>query len=90
MLEAERWCSIPAAAAGSLEVDFLSSEPGLKDDFSGLGLRLRLVSECRLEGDRERRSKREDRLTSGSVWSNLDRFELLLSSSAIFGCSEIF
>jgi len=34
-------------------------------------------------GDRERRSKREERLTSGSVWSKRDRLELLRSSSAM-------
>jgi len=44
---------------------------------------LRLVSGSLLVGDRERRSKREERLTSDSVWSKRDRLELLRSSSAI-------
>ena len=51
--------------------------------FGAKGLRLRRVSEVLLVGDRERRSKREVRFTSGSVWSNLERFETFRSSSAI-------
>ena len=50
---------LPAAAAGSWLEVFLPSETGLWDELTGTGLRLRL-------GERERRSKREGRLTSGS------------------------
>lgn len=80
-----RWSSLPAAAAGSSGVlgVFLSSAPGLKGVFGAKGLRLRCVSEVLLVGERERLSKREERFTSGSVWSNLERFETLRSSSAI-------
>lgn len=73
---------LPAAAAGSVGV-FLSSDPGLKGVFWPKGLRLRLASEVLVDGDLERRSKREERLGSGSVWSNRERLELLRSSSAI-------
>lgn len=55
-----------------------------------MGLRLRLASGCLVAGDLERLSNR-DRFTSGSVWSNLERFELLGSVSAILGvyCSLV-
>ena len=74
--------NLPAAAAGS---EGLLTPPaaGLKGVFEARGLRLRLASEVFAEGDLDLRSKRE-RLTSGSVWSNRERFELLRSSSAIF------
>ena len=74
--------SLPAAAAGSRGV-FLLSDPGLKGVFGAKGLRLRCVSDVLLVGERERLSKREIRFTSGSVWSNLERFEVFRSSSAI-------
>lgn len=73
--------SIPAAAAGSLD-GFLSPDPGLNGVFTAMGLRLRLASGCLVAGDLERLSNR-DRFTSGSVWSNLERFELLGSVSAM-------
>lgn len=57
---------LPAAAAGSIAELFFSSE-GLNEEFRATGLRLRLDSVCLLVGERERRSKRDERLTSGSV-----------------------
>lgn len=77
---------IPAAAAGSVAKAFgplLSAVPGLRDLLAANGLLLLCVSDSRLEGERDRRSNREDRFGSGSVWSNRERFELLRSSSAI-------
>ena len=71
------------AAAGSRGV-FLSSDPGLNGAFGSKGLRLRCGSDFLVVGERERLSKREIRLTSGSVWSNLDRFDTFRSSSVIF------
>ena len=83
--------TLPAAAAGSRGV-FLSSAPGLKGVFGAKGLRLRCVSEALLVGERERRSlsKREMRFTSGSVWSNLERFETFRSSSAMLSSYILF
>lgn len=52
------------------------------------GLLLLRVSDWRLEGDRDRRSNREERFGSGSVWSNRERFEPLRSSSAILKRAE--
>ena len=75
--------NIPAAAAGSAPVDFLGSELGVSELPLAAGLRLRFGSLCRVEGERDRRSKREVRFGSGSVWSKRERFELLRSSSAI-------
>ena len=57
----------PAAAAGSEPDFFPSSDPGLKGASLGRGLLLRLDSECRLLGERDRRSKRDERFASGSV-----------------------
>ena len=74
--------SLPAAAAGSGGA-FLLSDPGLNGVFGVKGLRLRCVSDVLLVGERERLSKREIRFTSGSVWSNLERFDVFRSSSAI-------
>ena len=73
---------LPAAAAGSRGVLF-PSDPGLNGVLWPRGLRLRLTSADLLEGDLERRSKRELRFGSGSVWSKRERFALLFSSSAI-------
>ena len=64
----------PAAAAGSPTV-------GLRESLLN-GLRLRLVSACRDEGDLERLSNRDGLRGSGSVWSKRDRLERR-SSSAI-------
>ena len=75
--------SLPAAAAGSRPGVLLSSRPGLKDELLAKGLRLLLTSGCLPEGERERRSKREERLTSGSVWSKRDRLDVRRSSSAM-------
>lgn len=76
--------AIPAAAAGSTEPDFLeSSAPGLKGSRLR-GLRVRVDSGCREEGDRERRSNREARRGSGSVWSKRERLARR-SSSAMIG-----
>jgi hypothetical protein len=50
------------------------------------GLRLLRDSECLVEGDRERRSKREGLRGSGSVWSKRDR--LRGASSDIFAEAE--
>lgn len=58
---------IPAAAAGSAPPDFFAgSALGLRGSRLR-GLRVRVASDCRDEGDRERRSKREARRGSGSV-----------------------
>ena len=73
-------CHLPAAAAGS---DLTPESVVLKDDFVSRGLRLRRASGCFETGDLDLLSNREVRLGSGSVWSNLDRFEPRLSSSAI-------
>lgn len=56
--------NVPAAAAGS--VFFAGSALGLRGSRLR-GLRARVDSDCRDEGDRERRSKRDGRRTSGSV-----------------------
>ena len=77
-----RECCVPAAVAGSDGL-LAPSVAGLETLEAVKGLLLRRASDCLLVGDRERRSKREDRLTSGSVWSKRDRFELLRSSSAM-------
>ena len=70
----------PAADAASGR----APEPGLKGDLVDIGLRLRAgKSVFFVFGERERRSNLEALFGSGSVWSNLDRFELRLSSSAI-------
>lgn len=74
----------PAAAAGSSAGFFFSSGVGLRGCLPS-GLLLRLDSDFLADGDRERRSKRDERLTSGSVWSNRDRLALRRSSSAIVG-----
>lgn len=61
-----RAAAAAAAAAGSAGL-LAPSVAGL-DTFADFeGLLLRRVSECLLTGDRERLSKREDRLISGSV-----------------------
>lgn len=60
----------PAAAAGSVAKALgalFSGAPGLKDLLGASGLLLLCVSDSRLEGDRDRRSKREERFGSGSV-----------------------
>lgn len=57
---------IPAAAAGSTAGFLFSSVAGLWEPLLR-GLRLRLASDFLAEGDRERRSKRDDLLPSGSV-----------------------
>ena len=75
-------CS-PAAAAGSRAAFFFSSVPGLRTRSLAMGLRLRRVSELLPVGERERLSNREERLTSGSVWSKRERFAVLRSSSAM-------
>src|SRR5438034_4558945 len=63
----------PAAAAGSGAAGFLlSSMPGLCGSRLN-GLRSRADSECRVEGERERRSNLDGRRVSDSVWSNRDR-----------------
>lgn len=63
---------LPAAAAGSAEPDFLAeSVAGLPGSRLN-GLRVR-VSDRRDGGDRERRSKRDGRRGSGSVWSKRER-----------------
>lgn len=59
--------NLPAAAAGSWLDVFFASAPRVRDESRGTGLRLRLESVFLLKGERERRSNREDRLTSGSV-----------------------
>lgn len=74
---------VPAAAAGST-AGLLFSSLVVEVDFGAKGLRLL----CRayaflLTGERESRSKRDERLTSDSVWSNLERLEVRRSSSAI-------
>lgn len=77
---------IPAAAAGSVAKalgPLFSVIPGLKDLLGASGLLLLRVSDPRLEGDRDRRSSREDRFGSGSIWSKRDRFAVLRPSSAI-------
>jgi hypothetical protein len=66
-IQAQRHNDSPAAAAGSRDAFFPSPAPGVDWESLGRGLRLRLVSECRLAGERERRSNRDDRFTSGSV-----------------------
>jgi hypothetical protein len=80
----------PAAAAGSAGVFLADSATGLPEALP-TGLLLRLESECLAGGgERDRRSKREERFGSGSVWSNLERFAVLLSVSSIlsFGISS--
>lgn len=42
---------------------------------------MRADSDCRDEGDRERRSKRDGRRGSGSVWSKRERLARRLSSA---------
>ena len=82
--------NLPAAAAGSPPGAFLfSSDLGLKADSLATGLRLRLDSECRLDGERDRRSKREDRLTSGSVWSKRERLVVRRSSSVMVNVENV-
>ena len=81
VLTVEASSSAPAAEAGS-EGIFRSPVPRLKGVFEVRGLLLRFLSEVLLDGDRERRSNLE-RLTSGSVWSNRERFEIFRSVSAI-------
>ena len=76
----------PAAAAGSAGGFLPESTAGLPEPLS-MGLLLRLESECLTGGgDRDRRSKREVLLGSGSVWSNRDRFAVLLSLSSMIKC----
>ena len=60
----------PAAAAGSVAKAFGPAvwvAPGLSDLLGANGLLLLRVSDPRLDGDRDRRSNREDRFGSGSV-----------------------
>lgn len=66
--------SLPAAAAGST-AGLLCSSLVVEVDFGAIGLRL-LCRVCLLTGERESRSKRDERLTSDSVWSNLERLEV--------------
>lgn len=73
--------TLPAAAAGSKEADFLSSVDGLLTSLPGL--RLRRDSLVRETGDRERRSKRDAGFRSGSVWSKRDRFTRGASSAIV-------
>lgn len=82
----DRLLRLPAAAAGSAAKAFgptLSAAAGLIDLVGASGLLLLCVPDSLRDGDRDRRSKRDERFGSGSVWSNRDRLELLLSSSAI-------
>jgi len=67
LIQKDRRIDLPAAAAGSKEGFFPSPAPDVFCESRGSGLRLRLVSECRLVGERERRSNRDDRFASGSV-----------------------
>jgi hypothetical protein len=55
---------LPAAAAGSTGVFLASCDAG---NLESMGLRLLLGSECRVEGERDRRSNREGFRGSGSV-----------------------
>lgn len=57
-----------AAAAGSALFAGLSVVP------RAIGLRLRRLSDFLEDGERERRSKRDVRFGSGSVWSKRERF----------------
>jgi hypothetical protein len=76
--------NLPAAAAGSTTSFFGESVIGLPKGLPS-GLLLRLVSGCLAGGgDLERRSNREERFGSGSVWSKRERFAVLLSVSSIF------
>ena len=68
-------CELPAAAVGSFGL-FAPAATELDGDFWSKGLRLRLLSEVRAGGERERLSNLEERFGSGSVWSNLDLFLL--------------
>lgn len=78
-------CNGPAAAAGSTADGFAGvSAPGLRLSGRLNGLRVRADSDCLLDGDRERRSKRERR-GSGSVWSKRDRFTRCSSSAMVKG-----
>lgn len=82
---------VPAAAAGST-AGLLFSSLVVEVDCGAKGLRLLC---CRLyafllTGERESRSKRDERLTSDSVWSNLERLEVRRSSSAIWRSSEFW
>jgi hypothetical protein len=74
----------PAAAAGSNEAERLSVEAGPRRSLPK-GLLLRLVSVCRDEGERERRSNREGLRGSASVWSKRERFTLRSSSPMLEG-----
>lgn len=73
---------VPAAAAGSTG-DFTTAS--VADALASLdkGLRSRPESFFRAGGDRDRRSKRETLLGSGSVWSNRDRLAERLSVSSM-------
>ena len=82
----DRLIHVPAAAAGSAAKALgptFSAAPGLIDFVGASGLLVLRVSDSLRDGDRDRRSKRDERFGSGSVWSNRDRLELLRSSSAI-------
>lgn len=71
---------LPAAAAGSADPDFLAeSVAGLPGSRLN-GLRVR-VSDRRDGGDRERRSNRDGRRGSGSVWSKRERLGRRSSSA---------
>lgn len=69
---------VPAAATGSA----LLPAPGLRGSRLS-GLRVRVVSDCRDEGDRERRSNRDCRRGSGVVWSKRERFGRRSSSAMV-------
>lgn len=68
--------NIPAAATGSA----LLLAPGLRGSRLS-GLRVRVASDCREEGDRERRSNRDWRRGSGVVWSKRERLGRRSSSA---------
>lgn len=75
--EEQRGDFLPAAAAGSTLGLFVS--PSARE----IGLRSRGASERLEGGDRDRRSNRDGRLGSGSVWSKRDRFMVRRSASSM-------
>ena len=77
------WSDIPAAAAAS-GFGFRKGSPvdGLSEP-RVIGLLLRLDSDLRAGGDRERRSNLEVLGAGGSVWSKRDRLAVRLSVSSM-------